>query len=278
MWEPCGVDNQALSPSIDIPWRAVDSSGMFEISFIPAFKDNYIWLLTRGTRAAVVDPGDPAPVLARLAERGLTLDAILVTHHHADHQGGVTTLAARFSPAVYGPASESITARTHGLAGGETLDILGTSVTVMAVPGHTLGHLAYRAPGVLFCGDTLFGAGCGRLFEGTPAQMLASLEAIAALPDETQLYCAHEYTEQNLRFAAAVEPGNPDVLARVAQVAKQRFRGLPTVPSYLWEEKLTNPFLRCHEPAVIGAGLAHAAVDAKKPAVFSALRQWRNLF
>lgn len=251
---------------------------MFEVSFIPAFKDNYIWLLTLGKRAVVVDPGDAAPVLARLDADGLSLEGILITHHHADHQGGVAELLARGPVRVHAPGNESITGCTHPLYGGETIEILGQPVTVMAVPGHTLGHLAYRADGVLFCGDTLFGAGCGRLFEGTAAQMSGSLGSIAALPDSTRVYCAHEYTEMNLRFALAVEPGNLALQARVARVASLRAAGLPSVPSALGEEKATNPFLRCSEPAVIEAALRHGATARDSVSVFAAIRGWRNSF
>lgn len=251
---------------------------MFEISFIPAFKDNYIWLLTRGTQACVVDPGDAAPVVARLEADGLQLVQILVTHHHADHQGGIAELTARYAPSVYAPAIESITGRTQPLVGGERIDMLGVHMDVLAVPGHTLGHLAYVGQGSLFCGDTLFGAGCGRLFEGTPAQMHASLQQIAALPDETRVYCAHEYTQMNLGFANAVEPENPALRERIARVAAQRAQGLPSVPSRLGEEKATNPFLRCDQPAIIAAALAKGAVNASPIAVFTAIRRWRNDF
>ena len=260
---------------------------MFEIFSIPAFKDNYIWLLVRGTQAFVVDPGDAAPVIARLEADGLDLVGILVTHHHADHQGGIGELCARYPAEVYAPASESITGTTRPLRGGEVLDVLGTAVQVLAVPGHTLGHLAYLAPGVLFCGDTLFGAGCGRLFEGTPAQMSASLAQIAALPDETLIYCAHEYTEMNLPFALTVEPDNAALRQRAAAVAHLRRAGLATVPLTLGGEtgeKATNPFLRCTQPAVIAAALAHTATVEKTAGpgseieVFAALRGWRNNF
>lgn len=251
---------------------------MFQISLIPAFKDNYIWLLTQGNRAFVVDPGDAAPVLAKLDADELRLEGILITHHHADHQGGIAELKARYQAEVFAPAEESITGCSRPLSGGERIDVLGQMLNVMAVPGHTLGHIAYFGPGVLFCGDTLFGAGCGRLFEGTPAQMSASLDSIASLPDETRIYCAHEYTEANLRFALAVEPENPAVHQRVAKVAALRAAGLSSVPSVLAEEKATNPFLRCAEPAVIEAGLQHAAVDRSKTAIFAAIRGWRNNF
>lgn len=251
---------------------------MFEISLIPAFKDNYIWLLSRGRQAFVVDPGDAAPVLQRLTTDGLELSGILITHHHADHQGGIAELLRHRACDVFAPADESITGRTRPLRGGERLEVLGTSVEVLAVPGHTLGHLAYLAPGALFCGDTLFGAGCGRLFEGTPAQMSDSLARIAALPDETRIYCAHEYTQMNMPFAQAVEPDNAAVQARLHKVSAMRAAGLATVPLLLGEEKLTNPFLRCDQPAVIAAARAHGATDDAPVAVFAALRAWRNIF
>jgi hydroxyacylglutathione hydrolase len=181
--------------------------------------------------------------------------------------------------AVYAPGNESITGCTHPLNGGERLEILGAPVDVLAVPGHTLGHIAYHAPGMLFCGDTLFGAGCGRLFEGTPEQMSVSLDSIAALPDETLIYCAHEYTEMNLRFALAVEPDNPAVQARIARVAALRAAGRPSVPSTLGEEKATNPFLRCSEVDVIAAAQRrNAMVGGKKTAIFKLIREWRNNF
>jgi hydroxyacylglutathione hydrolase len=251
---------------------------MLEISLIPAFKDNYIWLLTDQGRAVVVDPGDALPVLKRLEEDQLQLEGILITHHHPDHQGGIAALLAHAPVPVFGPANESITACSQPLQGVEVIDVLGRSVNVLAVPGHTLGHLAYQLDGMVFCGDTLFGAGCGRLFEGSPAQMSASLAAFAAMPDETLFYCAHEYTAMNLPFALAVEPDNAALRLRVQQVAVKRAAGLPTVPLTLSEEKATNPFLRCEQPAVIAAALAHAAVDASPVAVFTAIRQWRNQF
>lgn len=258
---------------------SLDSAAL-DVLAIPAFRDNYIWLLRRGSVAVVVDPGDAGPVEEVLKQEKLALAAILITHHHADHQGGVVRLAARYRPAVYGPAAESITGLTHPLAGGEAVELaaLGTSIRVLAVPGHTLGHLAYLIGNRLFCGDTLFGAGCGRLFEGTPAQMSASLQQFADLPDATEVYCAHEYTEMNLRFAVAVEPENPAIRQRVADAAATRARGEPTLPSNMALEKATNPFLRCAEPAVVAAALARGAAASDPLSVFAAIRGWRNEF
>lgn len=232
----------------------------------------------RERAAIVVDPGDAAPVIARLEADRLDLRAILITHHHADHQGGVAALSQRYRAAVYAPAAESITGTTHPLHGGERLELLGESIDVLAVPGHTLGHLAYRTGSALFCGDTLFGAGCGRLFEGTPAQMADSLARIASLPDDTLIHCAHEYTEMNLRFASTVEPDNPAIRQRVSKVAALRAAGRPSVPSTLAEERATNPFLRCAEPAVRHALGEAVQVGAGEVEVFAALRAWRNSF
>lgn len=252
---------------------------MFSISPIPAFNDNYIWLLqTADGRAAVVDPGEAGPVIERLEAGSLRLESILVTHHHGDHQGGVGELVERYAPTVFGPANESITGRTRPLAGGELIPVLGETCLVMDVAGHTRGHLAYAFPGILFCGDTLFGAGCGRLFEGTPAQMADALARISRLPDATRIYCAHEYTALNLPFARAVEPANAALAERERTVAVQRAAGLPTVPLSLAEDRATNPFLRCDQPAVIAAARQHGAVDAGPVAVFAALRAWRNDF
>ncbi len=253
---------------------------MFEVIRIPAFKDNYIWLLRKGRSAVVVDPGDAQPVLEVLKQEALQLEAILITHHHADHQGGVARLLSEYPVEVFGPAAESITGLTRPLSGGESIrfEATGAEFRVLAVPGHTLGHLAYYGNGCLFCGDTLFGAGCGRLFEGTPAQMSESLAKLAALPEETVVYCAHEYTQVNLRFAQTVEPGNRELQHRVEDVATARAEGRATIPSSIALEKATNPFLRCHVPEII-ALVSDRGEDASDAlAVFAALRQWRNAF
>ena len=253
---------------------------MFDVIRIPAFKDNYIWLLRKGASALVVDPGDACPVLEVLAQEGLTLECILITHHHADHQGGVAGLLSHFPARVFGPAIESITALTQPLHGGETirLEFLGVDFRIIAVPGHTLGHIAYYGSGSLFCGDTLFGSGCGRLFEGSPAQMHDSLTRLAALPDLTAVYCAHEYTEANLRFALAVEPGNSDLRKRVDEVAVARARGWATVPSTIALEKATNPFLRCSEPEIVASAQRRVAQAQNALEVFTVLREWKNGF
>ena len=253
---------------------------MFEIIKIPAFKDNYIWLLRKGGSAVVVDPGDARPVLDYLQQERLTLASILVTHHHADHQGGVASLLAHYPAEVFGPATESITALTQPLRGGETicLSSLGVELLVIPVPGHTLGHLAYYGADCLLCGDTLFSGGCGRIFEGSPAQMFDSLTRLAGLPDQVNVYCAHEYTEANLRFAMAVEPGNRALRRRVDEVAVLRAKGMATVPSTIAVEKATNPFLRCTEAEVIDAARERGSKGNDALSVFSTLREWKNSF
>ena len=249
---------------------------------VPAFHDNYLWLVHDGVHAAVVDPGDAAPILAALAAHGLTLTAILLTHHHADHIGGVPALLAHAAVPVFGPRGEAIAGVTDPLGEGQRIAVPGLDLhlAVLDVPGHTAGHIAYVGGGRLFCGDTLFGAGCGRLFEGTPAQMAASLAKLAALPDATEVYCAHEYTLANLRFAAAAEPGNAAIAARTAADGAKRARGAPTLPSTIGLEKATNPFLRAGEPAVQANLLALGKIAAGASALdcFTALRRWKNTF
>ncbi|HTY99954.1 MAG TPA: hydroxyacylglutathione hydrolase, partial [Rhodocyclaceae bacterium] len=217
---------------------------------LPAFEDNYIWTLRRGGFAAVVDPGDAAPVLRHLAASGDRLCAILVTHHHADHTGGIAELLARQPVPVYGPARM---AGALPLADGDRVELpeLAVDFQVLHVPGHTRDHIAYYRRGMLFCGDTLFACGCGRLFEGTAAELSASLARFAALPGDTAVYCGHEYTLSGLRFARAIEADNPAVLARSRTAEDLRARDLPTLPTSIELELATNPFLRLAEPAVM---------------------------
>jgi len=250
---------------------------------LPAFDDNYIWLLHDGAQALAVDPGDAAPVTDALRRLGLRLTSILVTHHHGDHTGGVATLRDATGAQVFGPARENIPAPFTPLRGGDRARVLGIDFLVIDVPGHTAGHIAYFADAVdgaplLFCGDTLFSGGCGRIFEGTPAQMLASLDALAALPDPTRVCCAHEYTLSNLRFARAVEPGNAALAEYQRQCEALRAQGEPTLPSTLELERAINPFLRSRAAPVKQAVQAHAACAGDDVAVFAALRQWKNEF
>jgi hydroxyacylglutathione hydrolase len=258
---------------------------MPEIIPIPAFADNYIWLLRDGAVAAIVDPGDAAPVVAYLERTGIVPCAILATHHHGDHVGGIPALLERWPVPVFGPAREKIPGRTQALSGGDRFVVPGIDVTldVIDVPGHTAGHIAlfgeFAGGPVLFCGDTLFTGGCGRLFEGTPAQMWSSLSALAALPLQTRVYCGHEYTVANLRFALAVEPDNVELVARDFAAQAARGRGQPTVPSTMGEERATNPFLRAHLPHVKAAAAAHAGhALGDDVASFGALREWKNKF
>jgi hydroxyacylglutathione hydrolase len=248
---------------------------------IPAFRDNYIWALTDGRFAAIVDPGDASPVLAYLAKNQLDLVAILATHHHADHVGGVAGILQHHPATVFGPRGENIPTVAHPLAEGDEIELpgLGARFRVLDIPGHTRGHIAYYGVNSVFCGDTLFACGCGRLFEGTPAQMAASLAKLAALPDETKVYCGHEYTLANIAFAKAVEPGNAALLARETEERNKRDRGFPTLPSRIGLEKATNPFLRAAVPAVAAAATQHAARELGNAIdVFATLREWKNAF
>ena len=256
---------------------------MNEISVHPvrAFQDNYIWTLVRGSDAAVVDPGDARPVLAYLRAQKLKLRAILNTHHHADHVGGNAELLREFDVPVYGPCDERIPDVTQRLREGDrfTLAPFGIDFGVFEIPGHTRTHIAFYGGGMLFCGDTLFACGCGRLFEGTPQQMHASLAKLAALPDATRVYCGHEYTLANIRFARAADAPNAE-LARWEEAATAlRARDEPTLPSTIGREKAANPFLRCDQPAVIAAASQHAGKPLKDPAsVLGAIRDWKNNF
>lgn len=248
---------------------------------LPAFEDNYIWCLRRDQSLAVVDPGDATPVLRHLAESGERLAAIMITHHHHDHTGGIAELTARHPVPVFAPVVEPIVGTTHPLRGGDRIGLPGLDIDldVLDFAGHTRGHLGYYRPGSLFCGDTLFGCGCGRLFEGTAAQLHAALGKIGALPPLTSIYSAHEYTESGIRFARTVEPGNSAIDARASDVSRRLAAGQPTVPFTLADELATSPFLRCREPGVIDAAarrLGRTPIDELE--VFATLREWRDHF
>ena len=257
---------------------------MLDVRPIRAFRDNYIWMIrsARAPRAvAVVDPGDAAPVMAALAADDLRLEAILATHHHADHVGGVAELVAATGARAFGPARERVPTAVERMAGGATASVesMALEFGVIDVPGHTAGHIAYAGHGAVFCGDTLFSAGCGRLFEGTAAEMLASLDALAALPEETRVYCGHEYTEANLRFAMAVEPRNSAIMDYVKRAAALRAAGSPTLPSTIGLEKRVNPFLRSRHEDVKSAAEHRAGRPLPTVvAVFAEIRSWKDGF
>lgn len=259
---------------------------MIQIQALPAFTDNYLWLLQDAQHkcCAVVDPGDARPVLQWLAVNpDWQLTDIMVTHHHPDHIGGVSQLKAATGARVLGPALENIPQRDIALEDNQHIKVLGLDWQVLHVPGHTLGHIAYfhadpQRP-LLLCGDTLFAAGCGRLFEGTPQQMLHSLSRLAALPQQTLVYCTHEYTLSNLRFACAVEPDNPDISARFAEVSRLRENHQISLPTTIKLEQETNPFLRSRNPAVRKAAITHSGADnLSEEAVFAAIRRWKDQF
>jgi len=259
----------------------MSDANTFEVIPLRAFKDNYIWTLQNGRYAAVVDPGTAIPVLDYLQRERLELCAVLATHHHPDHVGGIAELLAHRAVPVYGPRNEPISALTHPVAEGDEVRIaqLGLRFEVLDIPGHTRAHIAYYGANSLFCGDTLFACGCGRLFEGTPPQMAASLAKLAALPDETLVYSGHEYTLANIAFAQAVEPDNAALAARAASDAETRRHDRPTLPSTIGREKITNPFLRCLEPAVIASANKYLGARAGDPVqVFAAIRDWKNHF
>ncbi|WP_303759797.1 hydroxyacylglutathione hydrolase [Alcanivorax jadensis] len=250
---------------------------------IPAFKDNYIWAIRQEDRCVVVDPGDAGPVEQFLEENGLRLTSILVTHHHPDHVGGIPALLMERDIPVYGPARETIPGMTHPLVEGDTIQPVGVdmNLTVMEVPGHTLGHIAFHdaEQSWLFCGDTLFAGGCGRLFEGTPEQMHDSLQRLASLPAKTLVFCTHEYTLANLTFAAAVTPDDDAVTERLESVRQAREAGRITLPSTLEEEARSNPFLRAHEPALKRACEAReTGASATDMQCFATLRRWKDNF
>lgn len=250
---------------------------------LPAFTDNYIWALHDGRDAWVVDPGDPAPVETWLAQEGLKLGGILLTHHHADHTGGVAALREAHGARVVGPAYEVLPEPVQRLSAGDRLELLGRTFDVLEVPGHTAGHIAYycadwEGTPLLFCGDTLFSGGCGRLFEGTPAQMLDSLDRLSALPGATRVCCTHEYTLSNLRFALAVEPANTALQAYQRHCRALREQGQPTLPSTVERERAINPFLRVREPQVAQAIHQQEPGASDPVSLFAALRRWKDGF
>jgi hydroxyacylglutathione hydrolase len=253
----------------------------FEVVPLRAFRDNYIWTLRNDRYAAVVDPGEAHPVLDYLQRERLELCAILATHHHPDHVGGIAELLAQRAVPVYGPRGEPISTLSHPVSEGDQVGIpqLGLRFSVLDIPGHTRAHIAYYGANSLFCGDTLFACGCGRLFEGTAQQMVDSLAKLAALPDSTLVYCGHEYTLANIDFAREVDPKNEDLKARAASEAEKRKHDRPTLPSTIGREKQTNPFLRCVQPAVIASADKYLGARASDPVqVFAALRAWKNAY
>jgi hydroxyacylglutathione hydrolase len=251
---------------------------------LSAFTDNYIWMLHDGRQALVVDPGDATPVLDTLSSLGLSLAGILVTHRHRDHVGGLATLMPHLQGPIFGPARDPMPVPVTPVEGGHEVSVLGCDFEVIDVPGHTEGHIAFfhrppqaKVPPILFCGDSLFSAGCGRV-EGTAAQMHRSLSRLAELPADTRVCCAHEYTLSNLRFARAVEPHNTDIADHVTHCERLRASHTPTLPSSIGQERRINPFLRCGHPAVVQAALAHGAGSDNGPDILAALRQWKNTF
>jgi hydroxyacylglutathione hydrolase len=257
---------------------------MLEIVPIPALTgtyDNYIWILHNGAHAIVVDPGDATPVLAYLQAHRLDLLAILVTHRHGDHINGIPKLREVYNTRVYGPRSEMIPTITQQIGEGDHIEIneLGLNFDIIHVPGHLPEHIAYSGNGMLFCGDILFGCGCGKMFVGTPAEFHHSLQRLAALPDDTQVYCAHEYTESNIGFALLCEPENTALQQRQRDARSLRQQDHPTLPSTIALEKATNPFMRCGQPEIVASVMRHfhlAEAPADEVAVFAALRTWRN--
>ena len=250
---------------------------------LPAFDDNYIWMLHNTKQALVVDPGDAEVVLEALKRLSLRLETILVTHHHIDHTGGVDVLRDTTGATVFGPLTETMPEPIRRLEGGDKVQAMGLTFDVIDVPGHTSGHIAFYADDVdgaplLFCGDTLFSGGCGRLFEGTPAQMLDSLTKLVALPGHTRVCCTHEYTLSNLKFARAVEPNNAALIQYQEQCVALREVKHPTLPSTIAKELQINPFLRSDQAEVVLAAQQLDPTAADAVAVFTAIRQWKNNF
>jgi len=256
---------------------------MIEIIPLPALKDNYIWLLKNkiSRHVVIIDPSEAEPVLDLVKSDNLIPIAIMITHHHWDHVGGIPGITEQFNIPVYTPKTETVAGSTHPVGEGDVIALpeLELSFKILDVPGHTSGAVAYYTEERVFSGDTLFTAGCGRMFEGTPPQMHASLSKFKTLPDKTLLYCGHEYTVANLKFAASVEPDNKAIQERLQLAEEARSLNQPTVPATLAEEKITNPFLRCDKPAVISAASNFSGKSLQEPAeVFAAVRQWKDNF
>jgi len=257
---------------------------MFNVMPIPAFNDNYIWALTvpGSDKVAVVDPGDAEAVSRFLNENNLQLTTILITHHHHDHTGGVAQLCAEHSVTVYGPANSPFEGITHKLRDGEQINLMGLTLNIREVPGHTLDHISYYLAGdepQLFCGDTLFLAGCGRLFEGSAEQMHRAMEYFKHLPDSTQVYCTHEYSLANLAFAAAVEPTNNHIKEAIQHCTQLRQSGQPTLPTDIATEKQINPFLRYSEAPIRQSAEQFAGKPlTSEVAIFAMIREWKNQF
>jgi len=254
---------------------------MLQVWPVPIFSDNYVWILERegSNRVAVVDPGDGEPVIEELSRRDLEIAAVLITHHHRDHVGGLPELIRRYHPPVYGSATESVVGVDHPVRGGDQVSLpdLDLEFEIVALPGHTSGHIGYLGAGCAFVGDTLFAGGCGRVFEGTMEQMHSSLTRLSELAAETMAYCAHEYTLANLRFASVVEPGNSALAHRVEAAEVTRAASQPTVPSTIGYELETNPFLRGGVASVHSAAESHAGHELESPAeVFGVLRSWKD--
>jgi len=260
---------------------------MLEVTPIRAFHDNYLWLFRQsGSReCGIVDPGDADPILHYLQEHDLELKAILITHHHADHTGGIQQLLEHYDAPVYGPSSPNIPEVTDPLDENDNISVLSEEFQIIKIPGHTLDHIAYYAPKssyrkpVLFCGDTLFAGGCGRVFEGTHTMMHNSLQKLARLDPDTHVYCAHEYTMANLNFAKAVLPENKPLSDRISVEQKKRDQDIPTVPTSIRVELDTNPFLRCHEQELVNAASQHTGRNISSPEeVFAVIRDWKDSF
>lgn len=268
--------------------QQTQSTTIMKVSMIKAFSDNYIWAISsnESQNMALVDPGDANVCIEFIEQQQLQLSSILITHHHADHVGGINTLVEycknkQWPLTIYGPESESIPHCDVALNDSHTVKLadLGFEFSIIDLPGHTSGHIAYLSQDNLFCGDTLFSGGCGRLFEGTPSQMLSSLEKLSALPERTHVYCAHEYTQANLNFALTVEPGNSELVHYYNQVLQKREQGIATIPTSIMLEKKINPFLRCHEPSLMTSASEYSEVKVEdKLKAFTIIRAWKDIF